>query len=165
VHTPEGRVNRKGQPVLYVASSRETAIAEKRPWKSAAVAVAELHTKRATTIIDLVDEHAVTDPFTDELLRWKVQLSVLFDRLSYQLSLPVSPSFADRDYKTTQELCAVKYQSSVAPGFNIAFFDVDVASVSGITYAGVDSVVYSTSDVNSGPFYESMPYDYVFRKE
>ena len=67
--------------------------------------VAELHTKRATTIIDLVDKHAVTDLFTDELLKWKVQLSVLSDRLSYKLSLPVSPSFADRDYKPTQEPC------------------------------------------------------------
>jgi hypothetical protein len=37
-----GRANRQGHPVLYLASSRSTALAEVRAWKGAAVAVAEV---------------------------------------------------------------------------------------------------------------------------
>lgn len=43
--TKAGRSNQAKQPGLYLANSKSTALAEVRPWKGAAVAVAEMRDK------------------------------------------------------------------------------------------------------------------------
>lgn len=165
------RASKKGEPVLYVSDTKETCVAEVRPWNTAAVAIAAMRTTRSTRIVDLSEKRIVRNPFTDELLKWRMQLSELLQRVSYELSLPVSPNHVDRDYLITQDLCrlikearydGVKYQSSVSEGFNIAFFDTHVAAVENIEYVTTNAIKYETTPITGGPIYEATPYDDVF---
>jgi len=53
----EGRVNPKGIPCLYVATDKETAMAEVRPWIESKVSVGQLRTMRELTLIDFSQGH------------------------------------------------------------------------------------------------------------
>jgi hypothetical protein len=162
-----GRANLAHDPVLYVSDSESTCLAEVKPWRSAAVAIGRLVTSRPSRVVDLHTKQRIVNPYTDEYLGWKVQLSYLFDRLSYELSLPVSPCYGERDYRVTQELCriireagydGIVYQSSVSKGYNTVFFDTDIATVRNVRYVRVESIEYQSEDIKGGPVYDETPY-------
>src|SRR5258708_1358997 len=48
----DGRVNRKGVPVLYLARDRETAVAETRPWIGQLITVAAFKLARECRLVD-----------------------------------------------------------------------------------------------------------------
>jgi len=52
----EGRANPKGISYLYLASKRETALAEVRPWKDANISVAQFRTQKDIKIINCTDD-------------------------------------------------------------------------------------------------------------
>jgi RES domain len=54
----EGRSNPRGIPALYLATTRDTAMAEVRPWIGAMISVAQLVTLRDLNIIDCSKYHA-----------------------------------------------------------------------------------------------------------
>jgi RES domain-containing protein len=111
-----GRANRKWQPVLYLASSRSTALAEVRAWKGAAVALAEVTTKRPLFLVDLSRARWIGSPFFDELLKWRIELAGLLRRLAGDMSRPVMPHEEEVLYKPTQ-LLALLIKSSGYDGF------------------------------------------------
>src|SRR4029077_8932976 len=49
---PEGRVNPKGIPCLYLSTTRSAAMSEVRPWIGALVSVAQFQITRDLTIVD-----------------------------------------------------------------------------------------------------------------
>jgi hypothetical protein len=112
--------------------------------------------------------------FTDDFIRWKVQLSALFNRLSYEFSIPVQPEQENNIYLIGQEVAqeikrqgydGIKYKSSVSLGYNIAFFHTDITEISRIHYKKVVSVCYSTEDTDTEPYYEPSPYDDIILEE
>jgi hypothetical protein len=65
----EGRSNPRGIPALYLATTRDTAMAEVRPWIGAMISVAQLVTLRDLNIIDCSKYHArehILDIFDDQ---------------------------------------------------------------------------------------------------
>jgi len=146
-----GRANRPNEPMLYVASDERTAISEVRPWKGAPVALARMVLTKKVRILNLTDFEAITSPFFEENIGWKVEARNLLWRLREDMKRPVMPHLADRQYQPTQyaaELIrnagfdGIAYPSAMGPGINIVLFDPAVGEVTEVGYVRIQEVVY-----------------------
>ena len=145
-----------------------------RAWKGTAVAIAKMKVKRRLTVVSLLNYAFPQSPFFDELLRWKVQLALLFDRLAYELSMPVIAREDEKLYFSTQYLCdwvkksgfdGIEYPSAMGNGFNIALFNPKDAEVIDIKYVRVKSIEPEFNKLgNHDTIYEERPFDYLFKK-
>jgi RES domain-containing protein len=163
--TPVGRANRKGQPALYMASDPSTAVAEVRPWKHAAVAVATMRLAKDARILDLTDLTPLGSPFGLSNLSWAVEARGLLARFAEELSRPVSPHDEAGDYIASQSICdavgrlkfqGIAYPSAVADGKNIVLFDTSAAAPQSLRYVRVMTVSYSFSEMSqTDPIKES----------
>lgn len=173
-----GRANRKGEPVLYIASSRSTAIAEIRAWKGAVVAFAEIAIKRRLSLIDLSTLIQIKSPFFVELLKWKLELRALLRRLGSDLSRPITPYEAGETeviYRPTQLLALLIrasgydgfiYPSAMGPGTNVALFNPDDADVKKVSYTRVKRVAYFAEALSDfDDVHEEGPYDFALTKK
>ncbi|MBC8419366.1 MAG: RES family NAD+ phosphorylase [Desulfobacterales bacterium] len=170
-----GRANRKGEPVLYLASGDKTALSEVRAWKGTAVAIAEIKVRRSLSVVSLLKYEPPESPFFDDLIKWKVQLARLFHRLAYELSMPVMPHEEKNLYFSTQYLCdwvkkcgyaGIEYPSAMGNGFNVILFNPGDAEVMSQKYVRVNGIHHSTSPLRDNePIYEEGPFDYLFDKE
>jgi hypothetical protein len=145
----EGRANPKGIPVLYLATDRDTAAAEVRPWVGANVSIGQFRVCRDLTIVDcaLGDKPGLKiypeepDPAARENAVWA--------HIDQAFSLPVNPSDRQADYAPTQVLAdefkalgldGVRYRSALGAGFNLALFDLDAAALVGCGIFGTTGV-------------------------
>ncbi|NUO81279.1 RES family NAD+ phosphorylase [candidate division KSB1 bacterium] len=166
-----GRANRKGEPVLYLASDDSTALAEVRAWKGMAVAVAKVRLNRSIKVIDLRRFEHPQSPFFDEDLPWRLELADLFSCFSEELSRPVLPSEEEILYQSSQHLCdlvrragydGVLYPSAMGHGFNVVVFDPEIATILETKYHRIVEVRHRDEKLNDGEaIYDEMPYDYV----
>ena len=143
----EGRANPAGIPVLYLASAKQTAISEVRPWIGMGISLAQFKIVRDLRALDLSLGH-------DQLPRGDLTLQELggektpdaqkkekavWIEIDNAFSRPVTPS-DDHDiayYAPTQILAelfqdagydAIVYRSQFGEmGFNIALFNVEDA--------------------------------------
>ena len=109
--TKAGRANQAKQPVLYLANSKSTALAEVRPWKGAAVALAEMRINDRLLLVDLSQRYRIRSLFFTDLLKWKLELANPLYRLGQDMSWPVMPHEQEILYKPTQ-LLALMIQSA-----------------------------------------------------
>lgn len=155
----EGRANSKGIPVLYLATSVQTAISEVRPWIGYEVSVAKFNISRELKAIDLsighgesVLEHLTfTQLFGDEVPDPEVKEKAVWNEVDNAFSRPTSVSDVFADYVPTQILAelfcnngydALIYRSQFGEeGFNIALFDIKDAEIIG-------AVPYQVTAVN-----------------
>lgn len=100
-----GRMNGRGQPAFYGATSRKTCIAEVRPPVGSLIAIAAFEIIRPLRLLDLhrlagveVPTASMFDPSTREAIQRRDFLRTLTARLS----APVLPELQDRDYLVTQ---------------------------------------------------------------
>ena len=172
--TLDGRANRAGQPVFYLASDADTALCEVRAWKEAAVALADVKIKRRLLIVDLLNIKTVESPFFDELLAWRLQLGGLFYRLSEELSRPIMAHEEKDLYRSTQYLCdcikkagydGVTFPSAMGKGFNVVVFDPQDAEPIDMKYVRVDKIWPRFRDFGKyEDIYEEGPYHHLFQK-
>lgn len=170
-----GRANREREPVLYLSTDQTTALAEVRAWKGAAIALAEVKTRRRLRLVDLTHSEPLRSPFFVELLHWKVQLSVQLRRLGDDMSRPVMPHEKEVFYKPTQFLAwlirssgydGCIYPSAMGPGTNIALFKPGDAEVTNVTYVRVKGVSYSSKPLSEyDDVYEEGPYDFALQRD
>lgn len=172
-----GRGNRKGKPVLYLARERETAIAEVRPWRHAAVAVGEHILCKPIQIVNLLKYDFPDSPFSSEYLAWRLQLNALFHRLAEELSRPVMPSEEEILYKPSQHFCeflkeegfdGVSYPSGIEEGgSNIILFDPsNKTRVKNVTYVRITKIVNKFELVDEGGnLYDQFLYDHMLDQE
>jgi RES domain-containing protein len=147
--TPAGRANARGRPVLYMAATMDTAIAEVRPWKGAAVAVAEMEVVSNARVLDITAVPQVSSPFQGNL-KWTFEGRALFERFAEELARPVSPADEDRDYLPSQHICdairragydGILYPSAMhRDGKNVVLFDPHAAEPKAIAYVRVQDV-------------------------
>ncbi|MBL8688018.1 MAG: RES family NAD+ phosphorylase [Rhodospirillaceae bacterium] len=169
-----GRANRKGEPVLYLASDLSTALAEVRAWQGAAVAVSEVAVTRRLNMVNLSEFRAIESPFFDEMLRWKVRLLRLFSRLAYDLSKPVMPHEQEVLYRPTQLLAwlirsngydGFLYPSAMGDGKNIVVFDSTSAEVKTPTYMRVERIGFRAKPLSPlESIYDNGPYDHALSR-
>ena len=154
-----GRANPAGIPYLYLASNKETALAEVRPQNKENATIAEFLIEDLLAV-DLRNPRKHISPFilqdTEKIGELSVELPFL-EILGQELTRPVLPFEAAINYTPTQYLCefiksknydGVIYSSSVSDGFNFALFDQNKAksvtvehyvanvSVSCVSYSG-----------------------------
>jgi hypothetical protein len=132
----EGRANAKGIPVLYCATTYDTAIAEVRPWIGARITVAKLSLRRALCVVDCspsLQRLTLSDIRTQE-----DAVRDLWTRINDAFSEPVTESDNTADYAPTQFLAdafrqhgydGIKYRSRVGEGCNLGLFDLDAIEI------------------------------------
>lgn len=136
--SPEGRTNSKGIPCLYLATERDTALAEVRPWMGASISVGhfktlrELHIVNCTTKFRGAQFEGVKKPESEDLDE------VVWSHIDGAFAKPVTPSDDDADYVPTQIIAelfkangfdGIACRSSLGDGRNVVLFDLDAAGI------------------------------------
>lgn len=136
----QGRVNVKGQRVLYCTDQDATAVAEVRPARGFYVSVATMTLNREVRILDLMQPLKI-NPFLTETLKWDVEIQALLASFAEEMSRPLERDDDQSHYLPCQRLGdyireahydGIRYPSALNPdGTNVVFFDPTVADVSG----------------------------------
>lgn len=163
----EGRANPKGIPYLYVATFQETAIAEVRPWVGSHVSIAAFALQREVRVVNTVTEDHRIMVYNHEPEPEERERAVWLD-IDRAFSRPVTSGDDTADYAPTQVLAeffrehgldGIAYGSSLGLGHNVAFFDLDVATVAKCDLVEIHGVKfdfspaanpYFTPDVSKG---------------
>ncbi len=168
----EGRANPKGIPYLYLASNRETALAEVRPWVGSYVSVGQFKIVRELKVVNCTTERKGLIFYFKEPSPKKREEAVWFD-IDKAFSKPVSPTDDVADYVPTQVLSelfkskdfdGIGYRSSLGDGYNIALFDINSAEIINCFLYAVDGIKFDFSDMGN-PYYLSKHYKKKKRKD
>lgn len=143
----EGRANPAGIPVLYLATTVETAVAETRPWVGAEMSVGMFKTQKALKLVNFTQEKPTT-AFIEIGLNAILEkitpppekvLKAVWADIDDAFSRPVSREDAGTaDYAPTQILTelfknagydGIAYNSHFNGGHNLALFDVGSAQI------------------------------------
>jgi hypothetical protein len=137
----EGRANAKGIPCLYVATDKETAMSEVRPWLNSIMSVARLKVVRDLKLIVFATEDAksskglhfyFSEPSEDKIIE------SVWSHIDNAFSRPTKTSDLKSDYAPTQIISefikskgydGIAYRSSLGGGLNIALFDLESANI------------------------------------
>ncbi len=142
----QGRGNPPGISYLYTASSPKTAVAEKRPSRSAILSLADMKTIKDLRMVDLVSSFYLESPFGIEFLAFELSSRRLLRILSSELSRPVSVDDGPIEYLPSQFLCelilnsgydGVIYPSGFGDDKNFLIFDIKAAVVNNVQLAEV----------------------------
>ncbi|MDK9784823.1 RES family NAD+ phosphorylase [Vibrio sp. B172a] len=156
----EGRANPKGIPCLYVASTKETAMSEIRPWLGSIISVAKFTNARELRVIDCSKYHGDLSPiYLTEPDDNKKQQAVWL-HIDKAFSEPVSNSDVKSDYAPTQIIAelikslgydGVAFKSSLSDGLNIALFDLESAQFQSCSLCQTKEIEFSFNGVST-PF-------------
>lgn len=152
----EGRLNRARVSLLYLASNRDTAVAEVRPHPGHLVSTAEFEATRSLKIADLTSKDIRN--FLSDTRLMELRLIFSFNSL---MNLPVTPDQREL-YLITQSLSdcvrdlgfdGVKFKSSLGTGSNYAFFNTtDFTHVpKSESVVAVKSLAYEFTEVPTAP--------------
>lgn len=156
----EGRANPKGIPYLYVATSRDTAMAEVRPWIGSFVSVAQFVTLRTLKVVNCTTDRRGIHIWFKEPPPKKREESVWRD-IDRAFANPVSPSDDVADYVPTQIIAelfksegldGVAYRSSLGSGHNIALFDLEAAELMNCSLFEVKSIDFDFKEA-ANPYF------------
>lgn len=166
----DGRVNPSKIPCLYLATNRNTAMAEVRPWVGSRVSLAEFRVMRDCVVVDCSLDHRRSLYFqiidlnalekTPEPDAAAKEAGVWGD-IAYAFSEPVSPDEPHSDYIATQILSetfrshgcdGIVYKSLLDErGKNVALFDVKSAKL-------INCCLYETKSLSFGFEQADNPY-------
>lgn len=141
----EGRANPKGIPCLYLATDKETAMGEVRPWVGSKISIAQFKVLKNLNLIDCCQNHNSPTPFyfnvdtadfyePDENEREKA-VWIFIDKA---FSEPVIANENQAHYAPTQIIAelfkrngtnGLLYKSSLGKGLNVALFDINTAEL------------------------------------
>ena len=133
----EGRANPKGIPYLYLATNRDTALAEVRPWIGSFISVGQFKTLRELRLVNCTTDQQGFVFYLKEPSAEKREEAV-WASIDQAFARPVSPSDDIADYVPTQIIAelfkannfdGVAYRSSLGDGHNVALFDLDMAKL------------------------------------
>lgn len=167
----EGRANPKGIPYLYLSSSRETALAEARPWVGSQVSVGQFKVVRELKVVNCTTERNGSTFYFKEPSPKKREEAVWAD-IDKAFAKPVTPIDDVADYVPTQVLSelfkakgfdGIGYRSSLGDGFNIALFDIHSAEIINCFLFAVDSIKFDFTEM-ANPYYLTKHYKKKKRK-
>ncbi|MFC4233890.1 RES family NAD+ phosphorylase [Thalassospira xianhensis] len=132
----EGRANPRGIPYLYLATTKETAMSEVRPWIGAEISVAHFVTARELQIVDCSRGHDALIPIFETPKPEEVD-DLAWAEIAKAFSKPTTQGDQTADYVPTQiiaELLKIEGYDGIAyksqfgeNGFNVVLFDIDDA--------------------------------------
>ncbi len=140
----DGRANPRGIPSLYLATTREAAMSEVRPWIGSLVSAGQFRTNRPLTMVDCArryDQQPLffkVDDFEYEPSPQE-RVEAVWAHIDRAFAEPMTRSDDQADYAATQILAelfkrsgadGVVYKSNFGDdGFNIALFDPAAADL------------------------------------
>ncbi|ORU90517.1 MAG: hypothetical protein A6F71_06025 [Cycloclasticus sp. symbiont of Poecilosclerida sp. M] len=154
----EGRANPKGIPYLYVASDKETAMAEVRPWLDSIMTVGELEIKRKLKILDFSLHHGKINfsiYFKQKPSKKEVNDAVWLE-IDNAFSKPTKITETTSDYAPTQIISefvksegydGIAYKSSFGDGHNLVLFDTESADVVNCTVHQAAEIKYKFQEL------------------
>jgi hypothetical protein len=135
----EGRANPRGIPYLYLATTRNTALAEVRPWIGARISVAQFKVRRDLDVIDCSKHYAKRGFFSLLGDRTRSREEGLWIAIDQAFATPVSKDDEQKEYIPTQTIAelfksagydGIVYKSLLSDdGFSLALFNLDDADV------------------------------------
>ena len=157
----DGRVNPKGIPCLYLATKKETAICEVRPWIGSYVSVAQFATTRVLNILDFGRDSMSSKIYLEEPKPHERTLAVWSD-IDRAFSEPMTRTDDSADYVPTQIIAellrkegfdGIAYRSSIGEaGYNIALFNLEAAEVKNCGLRRIDKIVMEFSQQDNPYF-------------
>ena len=153
----EGRANPRGISCLYLASNRDTAMAEVRPWIGSHVSVSQFKTLKDLRIVNCTSDMKGIVFYFEEPSP-KDREEAVWAEIDRAFSRPVTASDDVDDYVPTQIVAelfrangfdGVGYRSSLGKGYNVVFFDIGVAEpINGFLFelSGIDFNFIETSN-------------------
>lgn len=154
----ENRANPKGIPFPYMATDKETAMSETRPWQGATLSVARFKTTRDIKLIDCSKDTGAPDPVTyvgTSMINEPAPSErerVVWCKINEGFSHPVERNDDVADYVATQILAelfkdngydGLKYRSSISSsGTNIVLFDPNTVKLFSRRLFAVQSINY-----------------------
>lgn len=144
----EGRANPKGIPVLYLATAKETAMAEVRPWKGSLISVGQFETLKEVRLVDCVTED------TGSILHLRgpspnQRDATVWRHVDEAFSEPTDRSDDGTEYVATQVIAdafrargydGIMYRSGLGDGHNVALFDLDAAEIRNCCMYSLDHI-------------------------
>lgn len=133
----EGRANPKGISYLYLATHKDTAVAEVRPWKGGVVSVGQFRLARKLRLVNtsLHSHHYLNVIMKKRRSALEIEEWVWGD-IDHAFSEPTQQSDNTSEYVPTQVLAevfleagfdGVGYRSAYGEGHNIVLFDPNIA--------------------------------------
>lgn len=164
--SPEGRAKPKGISYLYLATERDTAMAELRPHKGAMISIAQFVVLREIRIVDSSEDKRAPFLLKDEPSP-EERATYVWGDIDRAFSRPVARADDRAEYAPTQVLAelfkslgfdGIAYQSGLGEGHNLALFDLDAADqINGIVYQPT-KVEYEFEQVSNRPPAEPLPF-------
>jgi len=134
----EGRINPKGIPYLYLATKRETALAEVRPWLGTLISVGQFKTLRELRVVNCSgNKKKRISIYLKEPEPLEREKAVWSD-IDWAFSTPINPGDRTAEYAPTQVISdmfkangfdGIVYGSALSDGHNVALFDVEAAEM------------------------------------
>lgn len=142
----QSRINPAGIPYLYLASEKDTAVSEVRPWVSCKITVAKFALEKDISVVNFSNKEFINTPNNEQYKReediWRELITRLF-------SMPFDPR-DDIAYIPTQyiserikkeEFDGIVYDSALSEdGYNLCLFDVNSAKARKRYKVTVDSM-------------------------
>lgn len=172
----DGRINPRGIPCLYLATTQQAAMAEVRPWVGSYISLAQFKVMKDLVVVDCSRDKRL---FPNWLLYEKpVELpaskreEIAWGEINHALSRPVTPDDPITEYVPTQILAeafrahgydGVVYRSLLGSGLNVALFDCAAAEL-------INCGLYETNKVEfkfdqcSNPYFITKHYEQLQKK-
>ncbi len=153
----EGRINPKGIPCLYLATDKDTAMAEVRPWIGSHISVGQFKTLKDLVLVNCAVGHDSFPIYIGEPGPAEREKAV-WAHIDRAFSQPVSVNESSADYAPTQILAeafrshgydGVVYKSLLGKGFNVALFDIDAAALVSCFLYKVQSVAFQFDEAGN----------------
>lgn len=148
----EGRANPRGIPYLYLATQKDTAIAETRPWVGSLVSVGIFEVKRELSIVDCSRNHQDFHFYFEEPPPPERERAV-WSGIDAAFAKPVERGDDISDYIPTQIIAelfkrngydGIAYKSAFGEdGYNVALFDVEAADLTYCELHKVNAIKFS----------------------
>jgi hypothetical protein len=157
----EGRANPKGIPYLYLATDKETAMSEVRPWLGSSISVGQFKTTKELHVIDCSVRHASSTIFYFEEPNEEKRKVSVWSNIDKAFAKPINPSDKVSDYVPTQILAelfkskgydGIVYKSALSTRFNLALFDLEFAELINCSLYEVKSIDFQFEEVASPCF-------------
>jgi len=168
----EGRANPKGIPYLYLASNRETALAEVRPWVGSYVSVGQFKIVREIKVVNCATDERKGFTFYFKEPSPKKREEAVWSDIDKAFAKPVTPTDDVADYVPTQVLSelfksegfdGIGYRSSLGDGYNITLFDINSAEIINCFLYEVNGIKFDFCEM-ANPYYLTKHYKKKKRK-
>jgi hypothetical protein len=164
----DGRVNPRGIPCLYLATTKEAAMSEVRPWVGSYISLAQFKIMRELAVVDCSKDKRVFSHWLikSEGMPPEKREQVVWGEIAYGFSRPVTPDEPITEYVPTQILAeafrahgydGIVYRSLLGEGLNVALFDCGVAELINCGLYETNSVLFNF-DQCSNPYFVKKHY-------